>query len=84
MNTRALPFEKLVQPYYPTLSHFVAAAGGNPLVASILAPAMLKVDHGEPIEVRALAPELQIARQPIAGEPSGNHRRPFFRSILAL
>jgi hypothetical protein len=38
MNTRALPFERLVKPYYSTLSHFATAVCGNPLIASILTP----------------------------------------------
>ena len=38
MNTRALQFDKLVEPYYPTLSHFAAGVCGNPLIASILTP----------------------------------------------
>jgi hypothetical protein len=38
MNTRALQFDKLVEPYYPTLGHFAAGVCGNPLIASVLAP----------------------------------------------
>jgi hypothetical protein len=40
MNTRALPFEKLVEPYYSTLSDFAAAACANPFIASILTAGM--------------------------------------------
>ncbi len=38
MNTRAIQFDKLVEPYYPTLSHFAAGVCGNPIIASILTP----------------------------------------------
>ena len=38
MNKRALQFDKLVEPYYPTLGHFAAGVCGNPLIASILTP----------------------------------------------
>jgi hypothetical protein len=38
MNTRALQFDKLVEPYYPTLGDFAAGVCGNPLIASILTP----------------------------------------------
>jgi len=38
MNTIALQFDKLVEPYYPTLGHFAAGVCGNPLIASVLAP----------------------------------------------
>ena len=38
MNKRALQFDKLVEPYYPTLGHFAAGVCGNPLIASVLTP----------------------------------------------
>ena len=38
MKTRTIQFDKLVEPYYPTLSHFAAGVCGNPLITSILTP----------------------------------------------
>ena len=38
MNKRGIQFDKLVEPYYPTLEHFAAGVCGNPLIASVLTP----------------------------------------------
>ena len=44
MNAQALHFEKFVEPCYPSLSHFAAAACGNPMVTSILTSGVFKVN----------------------------------------
>ena len=44
MNAQALHFEKFVEPYYPSLSHFAAAACGNPMVTSILSSGVFKAN----------------------------------------
>jgi hypothetical protein len=42
MNAQALHFERFVEPYYPSLSHFAAAACGNPMVTSLLTSGLFK------------------------------------------
>ncbi len=38
MNTRALQFDKFVEPIIPRSSHFAAGVCGNPLIAPVLTP----------------------------------------------
>jgi hypothetical protein len=72
MNAQALHFGKFVEPYYPSLSHFAAAACGNPMVASLLTSGVFKA------HARAL-PRAGVRRSKLAwrkpSQPSGGPSR---------
>ena len=40
MKETEFQFDSIVEPYYPTLSHFAAGVCGNPVIGSILVAEM--------------------------------------------